>query len=89
MKTFGEFYSVKEVSEILGVQPDTVYSWIYMDIIKAYKLDTIVRISEYGLKEFLKMSEILIDDMFAFENEEVDYYPLFLDWIKQGKNELT
>ncbi|MEG0448997.1 MAG: helix-turn-helix domain-containing protein [Lysinibacillus sp.] len=87
MKTFGKFYSVKEVSEIFGIQPDTIYLWIFMDVIKAYKLETLVRISEYDLKEFLKIYEISTNDMFDFENEEVDYYPLFIDWIKQGENE--
>jgi len=58
-----------------------------MDIIRAYKLDTKVRISGYDLKEFLNTSEILINDMFDFENEEVDYYPYFLDWINQDKDE--
>ncbi|GEM_PF-3615596 len=84
MKTFGKFYSVNEVSEIFGVQPDTVYTWIYADILRAYKLDSIVRISEYDLKEFLEMNKILINDMFDFDNEKADYYPLFLTWIKQG-----
>ncbi|MDQ0230261.1 helix-turn-helix domain-containing protein [Metabacillus malikii] len=87
MKTLGKFYSVKEVTDIFGVQSDTIYEWIYTVSLKAYKLDGIVRISEYHLKEFLQMSEIVIDDMFDFANEDVDYYPLFLDWIKQRDNE--
>lgn len=83
MNTFGKFYSVKEVSEIFGVQPNAVYTWIYVDILKAYDFDSIVRISEYDLKEFLETNEILINDMFDFDNEEVDYYQVFLSRIKQ------
>lgn len=48
-----KFYTVAEVSELLKVQPLTVYRLIKDRKLKSYKVGRVIRISEADFKAFL------------------------------------
>lgn len=57
IKDLGQLYSVAEVCDILNVDRQLLYKWLKEEKIKAMKLaDSLYRISEKDLKEFIQRS---------------------------------
>lgn len=55
-----KFYTIKDVAEILQVSQYTVAEWVRRKKLKAAKLstNTLVRISEDNLKQFIKKKQL-------------------------------
>jgi len=52
----GDFYSVREVAEMIGVNTRTVLKWINDGKIKAYKFGDLWKIKKTDYEEFVQQS---------------------------------
>lgn len=52
--TLEKMYTVKEVSEMLGVAKLTVYNWVNTEKVRSLKIGNTIRIPESAITEMMK-----------------------------------
>jgi excisionase family DNA binding protein len=52
-----KFLTIKDISEILSVHPNTVRNWIRSGELKSYKFEKAVRVTEEDFEEFLEANK--------------------------------
>ncbi len=53
-------YTPKQIAEICGVKPSTVYAWISRNELKAYRFGRNRRINQFQLAEFLSQRSLQV-----------------------------
>jgi excisionase family DNA binding protein len=53
-----EFLSIKELSELLGIKPKTLYSWVENGKIPAYKFNGALRFKTTEINEFIQFNKV-------------------------------
>lgn len=57
-----QFYTIKEVADLMNVHENTIRNWMKSGKLKSYKFDKAVRISKDDLKDFVASSERQVDN---------------------------